>query len=383
MSITVNNEIDAYTIFETINERGRHLNVNDLVKNLCFRKIDALEQDDRDALEREWDFVETQLPKFGAFLWHLWVSREETCPKNKIFRYVAKHIEKMSNEDVVWDFIWDVIFEEAKWYHVYENPREQSEYADEFFGDRLQYFEMLDTMGATRCYPLLLGIDYSEKIQKAISSEEADDLVKIITCLTFWHSGICERDARHLEAVYHHLARQIRKMEKTKDKQAKELVITDIKKKLSEEFPSVAECKVGFTEKRFITDSFAKMVLRNIELKKDIESEKTLRGDKVVWLEHVLPQNPGRDSTWLTIFPDIKERIEYSTKLGNYTILLNKLNREASNQPFLQKKDKYLKSRIELTRELAEYGKWDAEEIDKRTDMLFELAKEIWPIYSE
>ena len=383
LSITVNNEIDAYTIFETINERGRRLNVNGLVRNLCFRKIEALGQDERDDLEREWDFVETQLSNFGAFLWHLWVSREETCPKNAIFRNVAKHIEKMPNEDYVWDFIWNAIFEEAKWYHVYENPREKSEYADEFFGGRLQYFEMLDTMGATRCYPLLLGIDYSEKIQSAITPKEANELVKIITCLTFWHSGICGKDARHLEAVYHNLAHQIRKMEKTKDKQAKELVITDIKEKLCEEFPSEDECKVGFTEKRFTTDSFTKMVLRNIELKKDTESEKTLKGNKVVWLEHVLPQTPGKDSPWLTLFPDVKDRTEYSTKLGNCTILLDKLNREASNQPFPQKKDKYKQSHIELTREIAKYGEWDKEAIDKRTNMLFELAKEIWPIYSE
>jgi hypothetical protein len=357
-----------------------------LVKNLCFRKIQALGQDDRDALEREWDFVETQLSNFGAFLWHLWVSREETCPKNKIFRNVAKHIEKMPNEDHVWDFIWDVIFKEAKWYHVYENPREQSESEDDISKERKGYFEMLNTMGATRCYPLLLGIDYSEKIQDAIiTPKEANELVKIITCLTFWHSGICEKDARHLEAVYHHLAQQIRKMEKTKDKQAKELVITDIKKKLCKAFHSVAECKTGFAEKRFTkeNDSFVKMVLRNIEIKKDIESEKTLKGDKVVWLEHVLPQNPGKDSPWLTIFSDIKDRREYSTKPGNYTILFNKLNREASNQPFPQKKDKYKQSNIELTRELAEYDEWDKEAIDKRTDILFELAKEIWPIYPE
>lgn len=384
LSITVNNEIDAYTIFETINERGRRLNVNGLLRNLCFRKIEALDQDERDALEREWDYVETQLSNFGAFLWHLWVSREATCPKNQIFRNVAKYIEKMPNEDAVWDFIWDVFFEEAKWYHVYENPLEKSESEDDISRERKGYFEMLKTMGATRCYPLLLGIDYSLKIQDAITPEEANELVKMITCLTFWHSGICGKDARHLEAVYHQLAQQIRKTEKTKDKEAKELVITDIKEKLRKEFPSEDECKVVFKEKRFTNDSFAKMVLRNIEEKKDTESEKTLKADKVVWLEHVLPQTPGKDSPWLTIFPDVKERIEYSTKLGNYTILFDKLNREASNQPFPQKKEKYKQSHIELTKALAnEYDEWDKEAIDKRTDMLLGLAKEIWPIYQE
>ena len=380
LSITVNNEIDAYTIFETINERGRRLNVNGLLRNLCFRKIEALGQDDRDALEREWDSVETQLSNFDAFLWHLWVSREGTCPKKKTFENVAKHIGKMPHEDHVWDFIWQVIFKEASWYHVYENPREETESEDDISRERKGYFEMLNTMGATRCYPLLLAIDYSEKIQDAITPEEADELVKIITCLTFWHSGICEKDARHLEAIYHDLAQQVRKMEKTKDNQAKELVITDIKEKLCKEFPS--DCKAGFTEKRFITDSFTKMVLRNIELKKDLGSEKTLKADKVVWLEHVLPQTPGKGSPWLTIFPDVKERTEYSTKLGNCTLLFKKLNIEASNLPFPQKKEKYKQSHIELTKALAnEYDEWDKEAIDKRTDMLFELAQEIWLIY--
>ncbi len=385
LSITVNNPLDAYTIFETINERGKRLNVSDLVKNLCFRKLSSFkeEEEELDALEQEWDRVETQVSDFASFIWHLWVSRSGTCPKNRIFSKIEEDITEMPDEDDVWDFIWEGIFEEAKWYHVYENPREETESEDDISRQRKGYFEMLKTMGATRCYPLLLGIDHSEKNQGAISSEEANDLVKIITCLTFWHSGICEKDARHLEAVYHDLAQKIRKMEKTKDKQAKESVITDIKKKLGKEFPSGAECKAGFTEKTFTTDSFAKMVLRHIELKKDIGSEKTLKADKVVWLEHILPQKPGKGSPWLTIFPDMKEREEYSTKLGNCTILFDKLNREASNQPFPQKKDKYLKSHIELTKELAKYDKWDKAVIDERTDMLFELAKEIWPIYPE
>lgn len=101
-----------------------------------------------------------------------------------------------------------------------------------------------------------------------------------------------------------------------------------------------------------------------------------------MWLEHILPRNPASDSVWMDLFPDEDERKEYAYKLGNYTLLLNKLNEKARNYSFTKKKDYYKDSQIGLTLGLLDFQKWDKDSIDKRTAMLFERAASIWPIYN-
>ncbi|MBU2608056.1 MAG: HNH endonuclease family protein, partial [Chloroflexi bacterium] len=53
----------------------------------------------------------------------------------------------------------------------------------------------------------------------------------------------------------------------------------------------------------------------------------------------------------------------------------------ASNKSFLEKKVKYEDSDIKITKELLGLDKWDTNAIINRTNKLFDLVTEIWPIY--
>jgi hypothetical protein len=371
LQITVQKESDAYTIFETINERGRRLNVSDLIKNLCFRKLASLEESDLDQLEEEWDKAECGVGNFGSFIWHLWISMNGSCPKNKLFGLYEKMIKKM-DENAVWDFIHNHILEEELWYHQYEESLELPGDND-VVRIRKNYFQMLDSMSATRCYPLLLSIDFGEKRLKTIKPNEANELFKAVACLTFWHSGVCGNDAKKLESVYHEIAKNLRQ---------KEISVDGVMKKLCAQFPSVAECKSSFITKTFDNDNFIKMMLRNMEMFVDKKNEKSLKSNTSVWLEHILPQNPDKKSPWIKTFPDEKERRDYSQKLGNCTLLFGDANRDIGAKPFEEKVKKYVESGIVLTKAVAEnYKNWDKKSIDARTKELFDMAQQVWPIY--
>ena len=242
----------------------------------------------------------------------------------------------------------------------------------------MRYLQMLKTMGATRCYPLLLSIDYCEKKGKTIVSKQANDLIKTITCLTFWHSGVCEKDAKELEKIYHDLAQQLRKLRAEEMKEALPKMVS----KLFAKFPSASDCWARFSMRAFTDDNFVKMMLRHIELNEN-PGEKTLKADKVVWLEHILPRKPKTGSDWLKIFGTEAERTEYTYRMGNYALLMDRLDQTARNKPFSEKKESYAKSQIKLTKQLVDYGKWDTAAINQRTKLLFDLAKKVWPIYSE
>lgn len=74
--ITVDDDLNAYTVFETLNARGLELTTTDLLKNYLFSKVRA--SGDLDMLQRRWsqliDIVEA--PRFPDFLrYHLLCSR--------------------------------------------------------------------------------------------------------------------------------------------------------------------------------------------------------------------------------------------------------------------------------------------------------------------
>lgn len=63
-------------------------------------------------------------------------------------------------------------------------------------------------------------------------------------------------------------------------------------------------------------------------------------------VEHVLPQNPKNDSEWNKIFTK-DERAKWTNKLGNLVLISKRKNSSLGNCDFKEKKEKYLKSRID------------------------------------
>ena len=116
--------------------------------------------------------------------------------------------------------------------------------------------------------------------------------------------------------------------------------------------------------------------IENVEFKK---VETTLKSPTKVQLEHILPRNP--EPSWQSVFTDEKDMKEYTNRFGNYTLLFGRLNATARNSPFSEKKKHYGKSDVGLTKSLIDIEEWNAGEIDKRTQKLFQLSQKVWPIY--
>lgn len=75
IGIVVQNEEDAYTIFETLNDRGLRLSVPDLVLNLLMRR--APDDTARQLVRHHWNAMLQQMGRrdVSRFLRHMWVSR--------------------------------------------------------------------------------------------------------------------------------------------------------------------------------------------------------------------------------------------------------------------------------------------------------------------
>lgn len=90
-------------------------------------------------------------------------------------------------------------------------------------------------------------------------------------------------------------------------------------------------------------------------------------------IEHIMPQTLS--PAW-NIDSKIHER--YVQRLGNLALLDEKLNKKASNAPFVDKKKYYKKSLIKPNQNLLQYNQWTPAEIEDRQKNLAKLALEIW-----
>lgn len=71
-----------------------------------------------------------------------------------------------------------------------------------------------------------------------------------------------------------------------------------------------------------------------------------LSGYKNISVEHVLPQNPDKDSKWVQDFID-EERNYWTHRIANLVLISMKKNSKLSNLDFEEKKERYLKQRID------------------------------------
>jgi hypothetical protein len=92
-------------------------------------------------------------------------------------------------------------------------------------------------------------------------------------------------------------------------------------------------------------------------------------------LEHVLPETPGDE--W-DIEPEISDG--YFNRLGNMVLLPASKNVAAANKGFATKRGMYAQSGLMLTAEVAEETEWGVEQIIARQIRLAQLAVETWSI---
>jgi hypothetical protein len=101
-------------------------------------------------------------------------------------------------------------------------------------------------------------------------------------------------------------------------------------------------------------------------------------------IEHVLPLRPGAKSEWRRWFPDAEEREACTESLGNLIIVTKTQNEKARNKEFARKREIYRgfddTPVLPITRDALEVTAWRASEIRAREVKLLELIRDIWNI---
>ena len=369
--LNVKNEETAFTIFETLNDRGVELSPLDLVKNYLFRRAANQSQDRLRDMEDRWAQMMYTLSnvKADAFLKAYWTSRHGRIQATNLFAQFKKHHEDAETAVTASVDMLGV----AEQYAALETSDDVvwSPYSSEVKG----CIRSLKLLGARQTHPVLLAA------LRRFDASEMERLLRLLEAIIVRYqliaggrTGKLEIEcARLAEAIYN---KQISDMNGTR----KVLTIRDVFRECHDIYPSDPTFEAEFALARENNNQKAVYLLRRLEQEiRTREQQARAQENELgpVTLEHVLPKNPGQE--WAPVTkrdPSLREDCVY--RLGNMCLMVGGENRTFGRSAFDAKKVLYGNSTIRPTRAIAEYHSWDRTSIEARQSQMAKLAVSVW-----
>ncbi len=355
IQILVEDELNAYMVFETLNSRGVGLTVTDLLKNYLF-SVSA--EVDLPHVKDKWKNIVAiiGLDNFPTFLRHYWISKNKLIRQEYLFRAIRGSVT--TSTEVI--NLLDALSDNALLYQALSN------YAADFWdGHRgiKKRIKELSLFKEKQARPILIAA-YNN-----LSIEDFSKILKFISVITFRYTIISRLHTNLKEDVYNKAAVVI-----SDDDNISVNQVADLIKQL---YPPDASFKSAFSTKSISTKRGKKLVryiifnLENHLSHTDYEFE-----ESPGTIEHILPENGNEN--YIENFPQsIHESLVY--RLGNYTILEDDINRNCETLPFNEKKELYQTSQYALTTEINS-NDWTPNSIDDRQEKLSGYASSIWRI---
>ncbi|MGB7441676.1 MAG: DUF262 domain-containing HNH endonuclease family protein [Coleofasciculaceae cyanobacterium] len=394
---------NALKVFETINDRGIGLTPIDLLKNYLF--INVSQKSDSN---HTWQKLKS---RWETLMRILYKHQEE--PIRFLRYYLMSHYEVSLNNNFPEEEIYDWFVEQSSKYSVFNEPLkfvDQLILASEHYcnftqgkntdGTDNQYLQNIKKLqGRYRQHFILLLA--GRFLEKELFSELCCYVESLLFIYTITRSS--RRKDVNLIRNFSQWSRELRKI-----RDSEELRIF-IQKYFRSEFELLgADFESALYE---LTDSnIAKFRLRYIlaKIAQFVEKEAydnckplTWYLNKSIHVEHILPKSQNNELR--QTFDKPKEYDLYTKNIGNLTLLEKTINSSILDHSYEFKKKGYQQSQILITRalvnqlnvgqntqlnraikilELHPFTIWDSKAIEKRQEMLVNLAKRVWVFIS-
>jgi uncharacterized protein with ParB-like and HNH nuclease domain len=376
--IKIDSEEDAYEIFETTNARGVDLSIADLLKNLIFKKIPTVK--DQDFAKEAWNNItnnaqetNTELKKFIRYYW---ISKYPFVTEKKLF----KEVKRKATD---WTKLLEDLEESSDCFKklIAGNKEDFQEYKH---GERIyNSLFAIRLMDVSQCYVLFMSIlrNYTKLKTDPVA------IFEIVEKFTFLYSAICKLPGNKVERIYSKYALLLEEIiQNSNPKKVSanvQSMLESFKNELLKCTPTYEVFKQSFSGISYVNSEKSRRLIKYILNKINSIYRKTdeqLIDFDQVNIEHILPKNPDRSSKLRK--KDIKE---YVNKMGNLTIISTKLNSEAQNKTPKEKIGILEKSDLPINKPLVEKLKqserWEEREINDRqfefTDIVY---NKVWHV---
>jgi uncharacterized protein with ParB-like and HNH nuclease domain len=357
IKIEVEDEISAYTLFETLNYRGVDLTVSDLLKNFLFS---LLSESDIRIAKNIWKKIANSigLDKFPSYLRNYWISRNPIIRQEQLFKIIRAAIKTNQN---VFDLLSDLEYSSSL-YIALQDP-----FNTEWKGnrERIKRIRELELFGVKHQLPLLMVT------KENFSDKEYDKLLKLISVITFRYNVVGNRQTNLMEELYNSVSIKVNQKIIT--------TATQVYKELISLYVSDNDFKNDFSSLKLYSYGRDKKLVRYILF--EIENLLMQGGDRdyeydPATIEHILPENPP--VIWDKYFaPNYQENYIY--RLGNYTLLEDHLNNECGDKLLDEKKSTYSKSQYEISKKVLS-PEWSPVTLELRQQEMSKWASAIWRI---
>ncbi len=340
IQVKVEDEVSAYTVFETLNARGTELTPTDLLKNYLFSLVPP-EPASIELLEYRWDQIGSLVgwQKFSDFLRHYLNSIGPLIRDKALFREMKARFQKP--EEVL--PLLDTLERESRVYHALKMPEAALwEKMDPGFKADLLF---LNEIGIDQAFPALLA-GYRQ-----LEPRRFRDLVRLLGICLFRFSAVGNRRNNTIEATVSRLANAISAGQVTREPeiQTQLLALYPQDEQFCQEFALWAP---QGTKKDLI-----RMVLARLQRVDGSERNRLLN------LEHLLPKSSLQR--------------QWTSRLGNLVLIEEKWNRKAGEKSFLEKMEVLRHSRF-FPDDLLHYSEWGPEQIEARQQAMAKEAARLW-----
>lgn len=405
---------DAYKLFETINNRGLKLSPTDIIKNFLLGHASMVGEDTLKEVGKSWEKVIINLDGINAdnfFRQYLMgvLGRKVTFSK-LISEFKRQYILTVKESDILPEYR---LFKEFK--SEDEDDESSSDESDDAEVDIdkpkvaspkkvkkvtiIQFAKSLKD--ASEIYGNIVNISFTDKkINQHIYNLQRIDSKPAYTFLLYLfrldvdkeifisalkqiesfmlRRHICEYRTAELDDIFS-------KLTEVKSK----TLLSDLRDQIADSFPKDEDFEEKISSHSFKRNpERAKYMLEQFEY--DLigdQGEYVLNSGNEVHLEHIMPQTIDTKKSvkefgdWISYLGDkaLTKHPKYVDRIGNYTLLAQKLNIKASNHPFKAKLREYKKSNIQLTQAIVgNFTTFKFSQIKNRSEEFSKIAARIW-----
>lgn len=356
--ITVEDELSAYTVFETLNARGLELSSTDLLKNYLFSRVQA--KVDLTALQRRWKALVAVVrqERFPDFLRYHLLCDAPQVRKQRLFKLVQSQIK--SAADVF--ALMEALESRAELFAALNDA--EHEY---WLGakEAKKHIRELLLFRVCQTTPLLFAA------YERLDSADFVRVLKLVSVVSFRYTVVGGLNTNELEPVYHRAAKALLTQQARRPADVFQLLrsIYVDDSAFMRDFEQL-DIDTSGQRKRLVKYVLCQLEADATGMPRDYEAD-------VGTIEHILPENPLE--SWSDSF-DLDRHDRFVYRLGNLTLLEPSLNRQIGNQPWDQKITAYAQSGYQLTQALALSGQseWTPATLNARQNQLAQRAIHVW-----
>lgn len=360
--VTASDEVNAYRIFETLNDRGLKASQADILKNYFFSKAGKRLSE----AQTMWNLIASNIESLGeednetliTYIRHLWVTTHGPTKERELAAQIKQEI---TGETKTIQFLSDGS-SHVQDYLALSNPK-HSKWTEYKPSVRKSVETISEHLQMKQILPLMFAVAMHFNTMEA---EKAFGLFVSWSVRFLIYGG----RGGMLDYQYSLRAQDIGKKQITKAR--------ELRQAMDKYVPSDAEFEEAFATARVSRPHLARYYLRALEkTRTDDPHPEYVANDDVldVSLEHIVPLELSDD--W-DIDADTASAAQ--KMLGNMVLLKSTQNRDLGNSGFDKKRAVFSTSGYYTTKDIAHYDKWTMDEIRDRQRTLAALAVKTWAL---